>query len=227
MASLGDRIKRYEKTFSYIAVKRMPLMIRVDGRAFHTFTRNFKKPFDTDFISAMVKSAQYVAENIQGFKVAYIQSDEVTFCITDYDSLESEGWFNYELSKIISISASMMSVAFNKFFPTDKMPVFDSRAFTIPKEDVVNAFLWRAKDWERNSLQMYCRSFFSHKQLHKKKKEDMHNMLHEKGYNWSTDLTNQEKNGTFLIKTGKYIIQRYNIEPRYVSLEKNFGHLFI
>lgn len=225
--NLGNRIKKYEKTFYHSALKRMPLMIRVDGRAFHTFTKGLDKPFDNRFISAMVNAAVNVAYDMQGFKAAYIQSDEVTFCLTDYDTLETEGWFNYELPKVISISASLMTLFFNRILTTDKGAVFDSRAFTLPKEDVVNAFLWRAKDWERNSLQMYCRSIFSHKELYKKKREDMHEMLHKIGQNWTTDLNANERNGTFLIKVDKDIIIRADILPSYENINNAIGNLFI
>lgn len=230
--SLGDRIKGYEKTSHHTLLKRMPVMVRVDGRAFHTFTKNCEKPFDSEIIGSMVSAAFYVAKEIQGFKAAYIQSDEATFCFTDYDELETQGWFDYDLSKIVSISASLMSVHFKEQYEflkqveTDKMPVFDSRAFNVPKEDVVNAFLWRAKDWERNSLQMYSRAFFSHKELHKKKRADMHEMLHKVGKNWAIDIENREKNGTFLIYNGGKIDVRCNILPSYESINSEIGHLF-
>ena len=222
--SLGDRIKKYEKIFNQSAVHRSPLIIRVDGRAFHTFTRNAQKPFDKVIMEAMTQAATYVAKDMQGFKVAYIQSDEVTFCLTDYDTIDTQGWFGYELPKIISISAAMMSVAFNKYLPSDSLPVFDSRAFTVPKEDVCNVLVWRAKDWERNSLQMYARAFFSHKQLHNKKRSDMHEMLHAIGKNWATDLSDAEKNGTFLLNTEEGIVRRYDILPTYESIDKATGH---
>lgn len=226
MGSLGDRIKGYEKTFSNIALKRMPLMIRVDGKAFHTFTKGMERPFDKKLIKAMVSSAISVAKEMQGFKVAYVQSDEATFCLTDYDTIETEGWFGYKIQKAISISAALMSVAFNKNFPTDEMPIFDSRAFTVPKDDVINAFLWRAQDWERNSLQMYARAFFSHKEMHKKNRDDLHEMLFSIGKNWTTDLTGQERNGTFLIKTDLGIEKRTDILPNHNSLNDEFGDLF-
>ena len=221
---LADRIKKYEKTFCYSALKRMPLIIRVDGRAFHTFTKSLHKPFDRNLMDAMVKSALYVAKDMQGFKAAYIQSDEATFCLTDYDTFETEGWFDYELPKVISISAAMMSVAFNKFYRTDKMPVFDSRAFTVPKEEVCNVLVWRAKDWERNSLQMYSRSFFSHRELHGKKRDDMHEMLHSIGKSWTIDLSDREKNGTFLLNTENGIVVRSDILPVYESINKATRH---
>jgi len=224
--SLGDRIKGYEKTFNYKYVKKAPLMIRVDGKAFHTFTKNMEKPFDHNMMSAMVQAALTTASNMQGFKVGYVQSDEATFCLTDYDTIETQGWFDYKLNKIVSISAATMSVAFNKHYPNPYSPVFDSRGFTIPKEDVINAFLWRAKDWERNSLQMYCRAHYSHRELHQKNFYQQHEMLHQKGLNWATDLTNQEKNGTFLINSEEGIIVCHDLEPKFETLNNKFGHMF-
>ncbi len=227
MSSLGDRIKRYEKTFSPMTLHRMPVMIRVDGRAFHSFTRNIQKPFDKPFMAAMVSASLDVARDMQGFKVAYIQSDEATFCLTDYDAIDSQGWFDYDLSKMVSISAALMSVAFNAHYQTDKRPVFDSRAFTVPLDDVVNAFLWRAKDWERNSMQMYSRAFFSHKQLDKKNRADIHEMLHGIGKNWTTDLSEQERNGTFLILSNRATEQRSDILPTYQAINEVIGRLFV
>jgi tRNA(His) guanylyltransferase len=129
---LGDRIKRYEAVSHYTATGRTPLMIRVDGRAFHTFTRSMDRPFDQNLIDAMVNAARDVAAEMQGFKAAYIQSDEVTFCVTDYDRIESQGWFDYDLMKVVSISAALMAVRFIRHLGTAKTPVFDGRAFSVP-----------------------------------------------------------------------------------------------
>lgn len=226
--SLGDRIKRYEAVSHYNLTPRTPVMIRVDGRAFHTLTKNMQQPFDHDFMDSMVSAARDVAADMQGFKVAYIQSDEATFCITDYDNIDTQGWFDYDLSKIVSISAALMSIRFAKYmnFNTHS-PVFDSRAFNVPTNDIINALLWRAKDWARNSLQMYSRAHYSHKELDGKKREDMHEMLYKAGKNWATDLTMQEKNGTFLVKTDSGIIKMYDIEPRHEVLNDEFGALFV
>jgi tRNA(His) 5'-end guanylyltransferase len=222
--TLGNRIKRYEQPFRFSAVRRLPLMIRVDGRAFHTFTRSLTKPFDGRMMDAMVAAALETARDMQGFKAAYVQSDEVTFCLTDYDTLETQGWFDYELAKVISISAATMSVWFNKYMETYG-PVFDSRAFTVPISDVVNAFLWRAKDWKRNSIQMYCQAFFSHKQLHGKKQADMHEMLHSIGQNWA-NLPDRIKNGTFVVLADVNLCVRSDILPTYESVNEAIGHLF-
>ncbi len=225
--NLGDRIKGYEKTFAHTAVKRSPLMIRVDGRAFHTFTRSCLKPFDGNLMTHMVMAAVHVADDMQGFKAAYVQSDEVTFLLTDYDNLETQGWFDYKLSKVVSISAALMTAHFNHQYKPEKPQVFDGRAFTLPKGEVINAFLWRAKDWERNSLQMYARAFFSHKELHKKNKEEIHEMLHQIGKNWTTDLSDIEKNGTFLIREPEQEIKiRADILPNYESINAAIGGLF-
>jgi tRNA(His) guanylyltransferase len=227
MGNLGDRMKEYERTFSNTALKRTPLMIRVDGRAFHTFTRGLYRPFDEWMISAMVQSALGVAMEMQGFKAAYVQSDEATFCLTDYDTNETQGWFGYKLQKIVSISSALMTAHFNNNFKTDRLPVFDSRAFNLPKEEVANAFLWRALDWKRNSLQMYCQSLFSHKQLHGKNQAAMHEMLHGIGKNWATDLGDQKKNGTFLIRgESGSILTRTDILPSYKDIDYELGHFF-
>ena len=219
MLSLAERIKRYEAVYRQYAVRRMPLIIRVDGRAFHTFTKGCEKPFDNNIVRSMVMAAIDTALEMQGFKVGYVQSDEATFCITDYDSLNTGAWFEYCIPKIVSITASLMSVNFNKWYNKGKTSVvFDCRAFSVPKDDVANVFLWRAKDWERNSLQMYARSFFSHKDLLGKKHPEIHEMLHKIGKNWATDLDDVYKNGTFLIKEGRKIITRNDILPNYESV---------
>lgn len=214
--SLGDRMKRYENVYRYKLTPKSPLIIRLDGKAFHTYTKGRSKPFDEPLMFSMIKSAVYVAKHLQGFKAAYVQSDEASFLITDYDKLESEGWFGYELNKIVSITAAMMTA---KFVTTDlqglkKCPVFDSRCFTIPKEDISNYFLWRAKDWGRNSIQMLAQVHFSAKELHKKKTPDLHEMLHTKGINWN-DESDQIKNGTFISKD---LLVRHDILPNFTSI---------
>ena len=114
---LGTRIKEfYEKPYQTKLTRRTPVAIRIDGKAFHTFTRGFQKPFDPILMKAMQETAKYMCENIQGAKFAYIQSDEITIILVDYDTLETDCWFNYRMDKLCSISASMATMAFNKFF---------------------------------------------------------------------------------------------------------------
>ena len=115
-SNLGIRMKEYEKRNQYYLQKRTPVAIRVDGRSFHTFTKGFRRPFDDILIKTMQETAKYMCENIQGAKFAYVQSDEITIILVDYDTLETDCWFNYRTDKLCSISASMATMAFNKFF---------------------------------------------------------------------------------------------------------------
>ena len=115
-SDLANRMKEYEKRNQYYLQKRTPVAIRVDGRSFHTFTKGFKRPFDDILMKSMQETAKYMCENIQGAKLAYVQSDEITIILTDYDTLETDCWFNYRTDKLCSISASMATMAFNKFF---------------------------------------------------------------------------------------------------------------
>ena len=115
-SDLANRMKEYEKRNQYYLQKRTPVAIRVDGRSFHTFTKGFQRPFDKILMTAMQKTAKYMCENIQGAKFAYVQSDEITIILVDYDTLETDCWFNYRTDKLCSISASMATMAFNKYF---------------------------------------------------------------------------------------------------------------
>ena len=201
--SLGDRMKRHEHVSRKSLVSKVPVIIRVDGKAFHTFTRGFAKPFDYGMTAAMDCAAYRLANEIQGCKAYYVQSDEASFLLTDYDKIESDGWFGYNQDKLVSLSAAYMSVFFGEaikeFHENVKAPVFDSRAFNIHREDVANYFLWRMKDYHRNSVNMYARAFFSTREMKFKKLSDVHDMLHSVGKNWATDLTNREKNGKFMV----------------------------
>ena len=115
-SDLANRMKEYEKRNQYYLQKRTPVAIRVDGRSFHTFTKGFKRPFDDILMKSMQETAKYMCENIQGAKLAYIQSDEITIILVDYDTLETDCWFNYRTDKLCSISASMATMAFNRVF---------------------------------------------------------------------------------------------------------------
>lgn len=214
--TLGDRIKKYEKTTNYRLLPKSPLFIRIDGRAFHTFTRGCDKPFDKVLIDAMVYAAQMTAKEMSGFKLAYVQSDEATFMLSDYDSFETQGWFDYELNKVVSISASAFTAYFNSYWfnhkeagrgyaGTDgesKLAMFDSRAFTVPIDDAPNAFIWRQRDWERNAVQMMARSMYSHKQCEGKKIPELLEMISQKEA-WYNDLKPQLKNGTWIEHDGR------------------------
>ena len=114
---LGTRMKEfYEQVPKTRLVRRMPVAIRIDGKAFHTFTKGFHKPFDDILIKTMQETTKYLCENIQGCVLGYTQSDEITLILVDYQKLTSSAWFDYEVQKLCSISASMATMAFNKYF---------------------------------------------------------------------------------------------------------------
>lgn len=114
---LGNRMKTfYEEIPKTRLMKRCPVICRLDGRSFHTFTRGFKRPFDDVLIKTMQETAKYLCENIQGCQLAYTQSDEISLLLIDYQRFETSAWFDYEVQKMCSISASMATMAFNMFF---------------------------------------------------------------------------------------------------------------
>ena len=114
---LGKRMKEYyEQIPKTKLMRRTPVAIRVDGKAFHTFTRGFEKPFDEVLIKSMQETMKYLCENIQGCVLGYTQSDEITLILVDYKNLNSAAWLDYEVQKMCSIAASMATMAFNKRF---------------------------------------------------------------------------------------------------------------
>ena len=197
MMDLGDRMKGYENVTQIGLCPRTPVVLRLDGRSFHTLTRNMEKPFSNEFIDAMISSAAAVCKEIQGFKLGYVQSDEVNIVFIDYARLNSSGWFDYKLSKIVSVAAGIMSAHFSR--KLGKVGVFDCRAFNMPEDEIANYFLWRVKDWMRNSLNMYAGSFFSHKELLNKSSTDKHLMLHGVGGNWA-ELDLRLRNGSWIMR---------------------------
>lgn len=215
----------YEHRARFYLTRRVPVIIRVDGRAFHTLTSHMQQPFDELFISAMVYAAKAVFDQMQGVKAAYVQSDEASFFLTDYDTLKTEAWFGYNKSKIETISASLMSINFCESIGRshggqlveNMQPCFDARSFNLPREEVANYFLWRAKDWARNSLSMYCRKYFTDSQLRKKDRTAQHELLKTKGRNWATDLKDVCKNGTWIFEDGS---TRTDVLPSYSEINE-------
>lgn len=114
--ALGDRMKKYEYVSRTYLTPRTPVIIRLDGKAFHTFTRGFNKPFDMVLVKTMQETMKFLCENIQGCVLGYTQSDEITLVLVDYKKINSCAWFDYNIQKCASVAASMATMAFNKFF---------------------------------------------------------------------------------------------------------------
>lgn len=195
---LGDRMKYYERVPENVLMKKVPVILRLDGRAFHTVTRGFKKPFDNDLIDVMKATAELLMNSIQGARMSYTQSDEITLVLWDGQTMETDAYFGYRQFKLNSIPAAIASVEVSKRLGVDVQ--FDCRSFNLPLNEILNCILWRYKDWTRNSIQMVARNNFSHRELHKKSTSDIHEMLHRVNVNWATDYSGVEKNGTLLYK---------------------------
>jgi tRNA(His) guanylyltransferase len=197
--SIGSRMKEnYEEAYKIVLPKRLPVIIRLDGRAFHGITSKCEKPFDIHFMSCMNLTALALCEEVQNTVLAYVQSDEISLLLNNYKNLDTDSWFGNELQKIVSVSAGIASSMFCHY-SGHKSAHFDSRAFILPKEEVVNYFIWRQQDWERNSIQMLAQSLYSSKELYKKNKKQLHDMCFAKGHNWN-DLETYKRRGSCAIK---------------------------
>ena len=241
--TLTERMKTYyEDVYRIFLPRRMPCIIRIDGKCFHTFTRGMNKPFDNDLADAMLFAASKLCEEIQGVKLAYWQSDEISLFLTDYDTLDTQAAYNKNLQKLVSISASIATAAFNErtrfidlhrfeYGLEDKFKssaTFDSRAFVIPKEEVCNYFVDRQLDASRNSINSVGQAHFSPKQLHALNTDMVQDLLFkEKGINWN-DLPVIEKRGACVVKnTDGWVVDReipiFSQDREYVNKFVNIG----
>lgn len=207
--AIGTRMKEdYEKRFQTHLMRRSYTMIRLDGKAFHTYTKDFKRPYDLGLMRIMDQTAIALCEKIQGAKLAYVQSDEITILITDFETRKTDAWFDSNVQKMVSISASIATAAFNNgmyldediLANMDKVAYFDSRVFQLPnREEVINALIWRQQDATRNSIQMGAQSMYSHKQLHGKNTSQLQELMFQKGQNWN-DYPAGFKRGRIILK---------------------------
>lgn len=196
---LGARMKdRYEfRTRSFLP-RGTHTVIRLDGKAFHTYTRGLDRPFDQQLMDDMTETARFLCHEVQGTAFAYTQSDEISLVLTDFATAQTEAWFDGGVQKIVSVAASLATAKFNELRP-GKLAFFDARVFVIPPPlEVINYFIWRQKDAMRNSISMTAQAHFSPKQLHGKNTGQMQDLLFtEKGVNWN-DMPDRFKRGTLL-----------------------------
>jgi tRNA(His) guanylyltransferase len=198
---LGDRMKRnYEHRTRCYLPRRTYTLLRIDGRAFHSYTRHLQRPYDIDLMADMDQTAKALCEQIAGARLAYVQSDEISLLLNDFDTAQTEAWFDGNLQKMVSLSASIATAAFNYArwgrtcrerdgeAPAD-LPLahFDSRAFTIPDPiEVENYFIWRQQDASRNSVSMAAHAYLSHGRLQGVGSDEMQELLfQEHGINWN------------------------------------------
>jgi tRNA(His) 5'-end guanylyltransferase len=218
---INDRMKDfYENRTRYYLPRRTFTIIRIDGKAFHTYTKGLIRPFDQGLIDDMDETAKFLCENIQGAKFGYVQSDEISIVLTDFEKNTTDAWFDGNIQKITSISASMTTAKFNELrlvrFTNEMIEnlfsnvkrsfaLFDSRVFTIPNVDeVINYFIGRQQDASRNSISSVAQSLYSHKELNKKTTDQMQEMIFQSGQNWN-DYPDGQKRGRVIAKRFKLI----------------------
>jgi len=231
-SGLGDRMKKYEKVSKTKLMRRTPVIIRLDGKAFHTWTRQLinvdqvlkTEPYGEVMHKAMFYTTEYLMQNIQNAVFAYSQSDEISILLNDWKRLTTDQWFDGTIQKIVSVAASMATVGFNTnpvIKCMDLKPaVFDARVFNVPLDEVANYFVWRQQDATRNSIQMLGQYYFSHKQMHGKNISQVQDMLMaEHNVNWN-DVDTRKKRGWCFASDGydneipiftkdRYFIEQY------------------
>ena len=211
--------ENYENRSKTYLMRRENVIIRIDGCHFHTFTKGLKKPYDSLFIEVMQRTTKSLCESIQGCKFGYVESDEISLLLTDYDTLKTDAWFDYSVQKICSVAASMAAMFFNRHLKERALQesndkdyyitllkkieiggYFDARAFNLPEHEVVNYFIWRQNDATRNSIQGLAQANFSQKQLQGLNNSQLQDKLHEeKGINWN-DCKTAEKRGSAVVR---------------------------
>jgi len=233
--TLADRMKLYEGVYAQRLDPDLPIIIRVDGKNFSKYTKQFSKPFDMLLVHAMIHCAEKLAKELQGFQMAYHQSDEISFLVNKSPTSNSEVCFGGKVNKINSLCASYMAGYFNRFMgdysEISKLAFFDCRCFNVPMADVPNYFLHRAKDWRRNSITMLGRQHFSQKEMHGQNSAKVKFMLAtQKDVHWGR-LVDELKYGTFITKTlGFYVdndeeivksgFKHTHLEAKYEEVEK-------
>ena len=195
---LGNRMKHnFEDRTRHYLPRRTYTIVRVDGKAFHGLTKGCDRPFDINFMHAMNDTALTLCEEIQGARCAFVQSDEISFLLTDFETIKTDAWFDGNLQKIVSVVASMATSTFSALF--DRVALFDARAFTIPDPtEVENYFIWRQKDAMRNAIQMAAQSIYSPQELHGKSCLEQLDMLSLAGFSWR-DHGNRARYGGMVI----------------------------
>jgi tRNA(His) guanylyltransferase len=208
--ALGDRMKACERMSEVRMMPLLPVFARVDGRAFHSFTKGMERPYDKRMVDAMTATAMALATETNACMV-YTQSDEITLAWYSSD-MRRKIWFDGRHSKMVSQIAALATLHFYRvcleIMPdyADRMPSFDARVWQVPTlSEGANVFLWRGHDASKNSVSMAAHAYYSHKELQGKNTPDKHDMLMAKGVNWNDYPA--------FFKRGVYIQKRKTVQP--------------
>jgi tRNA(His) 5'-end guanylyltransferase len=201
---LGDRCKGYELAEAgRRAMRGLPLLARLDGRAFHTFTRDLRRPYEHGMSIAMIETTRYLVHEMTAL-VGYTQSDEITLAWFESSQSASDYAFDGRFQKLASVLAGMASAKFGKLVAThlpnkaDETPHFDCRVWQVPSlDDAAAVFVWREDDATKNSITMAAGAYYSDAALDGKNSNVKQEMLWQKGVNWN-DFPAFFKRGTYL-----------------------------
>lgn len=221
--ALGNRMKAYEAVTRAVLPRRTYTILRVDGRAFHSYLRGCQRPYDLEFMKDMDAVAEALCKEISGAVFAYTQSDEISVLLTDFATPNTQPWFGGVVAKMVSISASLASVTLARR-REEGTPLFDARVFTIADPiEVANYFIWRQRDCVRNSITMAAQAKFSHKRLHGVTTNQMQEMLFtEHSINWN-DYPDRCKRGRVVIKDAGLQEVKYT-DKRTQTVETTMAH---
>lgn len=200
--TLADRQKRYEHQTRYVLPKRTYTLVRVDGKAFHSYTKGMARPFDHRLIDAMDNTALRLCREMAGAVLGYVQSDEISVLLTDFAQHGTEPWMGGVLQKITSLSAAIATAEFNRHnVRGDHTPaLFDSRVWTVADpNEVVNYFIWRQRDCVKNSITMAAQTVASHRELFGLNANERQELLFSRGINWN-DYPDGWKRGRVVYK---------------------------
>jgi len=220
---LGDRMKAYEAVEAQRRLNpRLPILVRLDGRAFHSFTRGLQRPFDARLTECMVSAALAVMHESNA-ALAYTQSDEISLVLLPGKREDDVPYFAARVQKLCSILAATASVTFNsgvrESIPShaQRLAVFDARAWNVPSlSEAAQCILWRELDAEKNSVAALAQSKFPHKQLLNKHRDAMKEMLLQAGHEPWDALPVKFRRGVYLKRvrrTGAFTAEEMDALP--------------
>lgn len=203
--SIDDRMKFYERLVSDTRLLPLvPVAARIDGRAFHTFCKGLKRPYDERVSKLMSETCKFLVLQTNA-KIGYTQSDEISL-VWYNDDWKSEIFFDGRVQKMTTQLSALASVFFNRMLPdclpekADKLPTFDARVWVLPNlVEATNYILWREQDATKNSISMAAQAYFSHNALHGKSGAQKQEMLWQKGINWN-DYPDFFKKGVYFAR---------------------------
>lgn len=208
--AFGDKVKEFEAISAKETLdETLPMCVRIDGKAFHTYTRGLERPYDKRLSDAMISTMNFLLEKTDA-RLGYTQSDEISLVYFKMAN-NQQTYFGSRTQKLVSVLASMATAKFNaevrKNIPEkeDIFAYFDCRVWNVPSlEDAADVFVWRQDDAIKNAVSMAASAYYSHNQLHGKNSSEKKSMLLDKGVKWD-DFPEFFTTGTFAMKKHKEV----------------------